>query len=69
MAWKFFGRRKGEQLNVPPTANDNVVKFQKPASVDPLSGEFNDQQIMEMIARALVEGCTVIIVEPEDDGS
>ena len=69
MTWKFFGRRKGEQLNVPPTANDNVVKFQKPPSFNPAPGEFNDQQTMEMIARALVEGCTVIIVEPEDDGS
>ena len=65
--WKFFGRRKGEQLNVPPPANDNTLKVKKSGIIVPAK-DMDVEQLMEFIRNALDRGAAVII-ELSDDGS
>jgi hypothetical protein len=65
--WKFFGRRKGEQLNVPPPANENAIQLKTPR-VLPEDGKLTDDDLIEIIRECLLTGGAVIVEWP-DDGS
>ena len=65
--WKFFGRRKGEQLNIPPPANDNAIQLKTP-HVLLEDGELTDDDLIRIIHECLLAGGAVIVEWP-DDGS
>ena len=63
--WKFFNRRKGEQPNVSPPANDNVVQLRPDQEYT-----VGERELLDIIMRELRAGGAVILeLDDSDDGS